>query len=46
MIEVQREQVHFKDLSTDLKVLVVGGWIVVGLNLFAFVVGFVIGMSG
>jgi hypothetical protein len=39
-------QITFKDLSTALKTLVVLGWILLGLNALAFLVGFIYGILG
>jgi len=39
------EQVHFKDLSISLKTSVILIWIVGGLWLLFFLIGFVVGVS-
>lgn len=41
-----KPQIRFGDLSTALKTLVVLGWIGVGYNVIAFIVGFIIGYTG
>jgi len=38
------EKITFSDLNWDLKLLVILGWIVVGLIAIAFVVGFIQGV--
>jgi UPF0716 family protein affecting phage T7 exclusion len=35
--------VRFSDLSTNLKIIVVAGWIGLAFNVFLFIVGFVVG---
>lgn len=38
--------VRFRDLSTDLKILVVAGWIGLAFNAILFIIGFVAGFLG
>lgn len=39
------KMVSFKDLSKSLKVFVTIGWILIGLNGLAFIIGFLIGVA-
>jgi len=38
--------IRFKDLSTPLKVGVVGGWIYFITSMLTFIIGFIIGLTG
>ena len=38
-----KEKIKFSDLSNWLKAIIILMWIVVGVNILAFVVGFIIG---
>lgn len=37
-------KIRFKELSTWLKTFVIFGWIAIGLDVIAFLIGFVIGV--
>jgi len=43
-MEFLMDKIKFSDLSTNLKVFIILGWIVLGLYAFAFLIGFIIGI--